>query len=136
MPVNTIQSIILFYVNKDINAPCWQWIGATTHRGYSKITINYKTYLAHRVIYEHFKGPILEGLQIDHVCKNKLCVNPEHLETVTPTENVRRYTTTITHCKEGHSLSGDNLYMTPDGRRNCKACRREAVRRCMGYHFA
>ena len=136
MPKNTVRDILLFYVDKQSQLPCWIWIGAITHNGYPKATFNYETCLVHQVIYKHFKGPIPEGLEIDHVCRNKLCVNPEHLEAITHKENVARYAATITHCKKGHPLSGDNLYLTPDERRNCKTCRREAVKRCLERKFA
>ncbi len=73
-----------FEVNED---GCWEWLHAIQVRGYGVL----RGRLAHRVIYEAVRGPIPEGLQIDHLCENKRCVNPWHLEAVTLQENLRRY---------------------------------------------
>ena len=81
---------------------------------------------AHRVAYEIIKGKIPDGLDLDHLCRNKVCVNPDHLEAVTRRENLMRGNTIIakevkqTHCKRGHPLSGNNLYFY--GFRRCKKC--------------
>lgn len=123
MKMNTIDNVMSNVDKLD----CWLWRGATTKRGYGKVTVNYKTVAVHRFVYESLVGSIPSGLQIDHICGNKLCVNPHHLEAVSQRENIRRYTSTIIKCNRGHDLCGDNLYITPDGRRNCKACRRESV---------
>lgn len=69
---------------------CWFWLGTTNEDGYGFIRLDGKTLAAHRVYYEHYVGPIPEGLEIDHLCKNRSCVRPEHLEPVTHLENIRR----------------------------------------------
>ncbi len=127
-PSNTAYAL-MDYVYEDELTNCWVWIGAVAQNGYSKVTVNYRTTSAHRFIYEQLVGIIPEGLQIDHKCRNKLCVNPEHLEAVTCKVNMERRSVLITECKYGHPLSGDNLYICPQGKRGCKTCRREAVRR-------
>lgn len=125
--VNEIEDVLL----KAPEQPngCWEWKGATTNTGYGKVTVNYKTWLAHRYVYEYVNGEIPKHLELDHLCCNKLCINPEHLEAVTQKENMRRRYANQTHCKHGHPLSGDNLYIDPRNKRGCKTCRRLAVRR-------
>ena len=91
--------------------------------------------MAHRVSYEMAKGKIPDGLQLDHLCRMTLCVNPSHLEPVTPKENIRRGETaevarltqlSKTHCPQGHPYSGENLYLKPNGRRECRQCVRDS----------
>lgn len=108
---------------------CWLWTAAKDPKGYGRINVGGYTMLTHRLAYELVVGQIPEGLQLDHLCRNPGCVNPAHLEPVTNYENSMRgeslnaQNARKEHCKRGHSLSGDNLYITPTGGRNCKACR-------------
>ena len=111
---------------------CWLWIGAKNSRGYG----NFRSRSAHVEAFELEVGPIPEGLTIDHLCSNRVCVKPSHLEPVTLRENIRRHTAKTTHCIRGHPLSGDNIRLArrPDGmRRRCRKCaaelHREAKRR-------
>lgn len=76
------------YVDK--TESCWNWTGALTTAGYGSLTKNYQRMYAHRWSYEQHVGPIPEGLALDHLCRNRSCVNPDHLEPVTIGENVRR----------------------------------------------
>jgi hypothetical protein len=105
---------------------CWIWQGGTA-RGYPVVwdKVKKKTVRAHRWYYEQTKGPIPEGLHIDHLCFVPLCVNPDHLEAVTQAENNRRMGERITHCKRGHELTPDNVYYreTGNGRRTCRTCK-------------
>lgn len=71
-------------------AGCWEWKGYINHNGYGKVVVNDTTRRAHRVSYEHFVGPLTPGLTLDHLCRNRRCVNPTHLEEVTLLENNRR----------------------------------------------
>jgi hypothetical protein len=111
---------------------CWIWWGRCTEDGYGMFGTPYKR--AHRVAYEIFKGAIPDGLQIDHLCRVRRCVNPEHLEAVTSKENTLRGETITglnaqkTHCPQGHPLEGDNLYLY-NGKRSCKECRRNHTRK-------
>lgn len=114
-----------------IDDGCWLWTGATNGRGYGRIGSeggrSGRMIYAHRVMYELFVGPIPEGLELDHLCRNPSCIRPDHLEPVTHLENVRRgksgeYLRERTHCSEGHPFEGDNLAPVSWGRR-CRACR-------------
>lgn len=107
---------------------CIEFIGATNGRGYGQVRINGKTVYAHRLAYESEVGPIPEGLTLDHLCRNSLCVNVDHLEAVTQRVNVLRGESLIakyarrTHCSQGHEYAGDNLYIHPTGARVCRTC--------------
>lgn len=108
---------------------CWQWHGAKVGRGYGVMGMPSGSRLAHRISYEHFIGSIPEGRTIDHLCRNKACVNPAHLEPVTNRENnLRGYSRSAqharkTHCPAGHEYTFDNTYMHR-GARHCKTCHR------------
>src|SRR5690606_27089460 len=75
------------------------------------------------------QGPIPAGLVIDHLCGNTSCCNPEHLEAVTNAENMRRRAKRSATCASGHPWTPENTYIRPNGRRDCRACKREASRR-------
>lgn len=106
----------------------WLWVGALSG-GYGVYKHDGKIQGAHRVAYQLTKGAIPDGHQIDHLCRVPSCVNPDHLEAVTPHENAARspYTSAgKTHCKNGHELSGDNLYINKiTGARRCRTCKRK-----------
>lgn len=117
--------------NTDRSGECWLWLKSKYLSGYGVIAINSRATPAHRVSYQEFIGPIPEGLQLDHLCRVRHCVNPEHLEPVTQRENILRAPYTAidlqrekTHCPQGHSYIGENLYIAPKtGGRGCRVCR-------------
>lgn len=137
------QEEILARVSMEPMSGCWLWTGYIAKQGYGRMSIKEmepRARWAHRVSYESFKGAIPEGLQLDHLCRNKTCVNPDHLEAVTPrinclrgnsksAQHARSYT-----CIRGHLLEGDNLYNTTRKHRRCKQCHwiRVSIRRSKG----
>lgn len=111
------------YIVEDSNG-CWLWQG-WTRRGYGATSDSGRKVSAHRASYEFFVGPIPEGLHLDHLCRVTQCVNPAHLEPVTPAENVRRspfYTGARTACPYGHPYDAENTIVRPAGRW-CRRCR-------------
>lgn len=113
---------------------CLEWLGATTGSGYAQIKLGpdegKRLVYVHRWSYEHHIGPIPEGLEVDHLCRNTICVLPDHLEAVTPSVNFWRSANAAavnarkTHCIRGHPLAGANLEASPEGWRRCRECRR------------
>jgi hypothetical protein len=126
------------------NSGCWLWTGTLNHGGYGKLWIRdggrptgWRSTSAHRYSYERFIGPIPDGLELDHQCRVRCCVNPNHLEPVTHAENVRRGISgevnggrmrARTHCIVGHEFAPPNLKIDKYGRRICLECRRRRDR--------
>jgi len=132
--VNKKSFQVRFWDKIKITDSCWEWKGRTEY-GYGRIDIDGKQVRVHRLSYELFCNDIPDKLVIDHLCRNRACVNPEHLEVVTNKENILRgmgasaINSRKTHCPKKHPLSGENLYIdSSTGGRRCLICKREKAR--------
>lgn len=107
---------------------CWLWTAAVNSKGYPCFGVKGRSQLAHRLAYQMLVGPIPVGLEMDHLCRTPRCVNPDHLEPVTPAENTRRAlaVNNPTHCPRGHAYTADNTYVKhrSNGQinRTCRTC--------------
>ena len=143
------QVVAAFWSKVEKTPTCWLWRGSKNENGYGQVWRGFMEKkrtmeAAHRLAYRILIGEIPKGLEIDHLCKVRLCVNPEHLEPVTHRENLRRGDTLSgvnsrkTHCKNGHMLSRDNLLGSERYRKHkgrcCKTCHR--IRQNARYHAA
>lgn len=117
-----------FYAYTEATKSCWWWRGPTNRAGYGYLMHNYTQSYAHRWAWEHFVGAIPEGMTIDHLCTNKLCVNPEHMEVVSGATNASRRHGNRVFCPKGHSMA--DAYVRPDGDgRQCRSCIRERTKK-------
>lgn len=146
-PLAPVDPDALFWGKVDKSGPdgCWIWTGQRKPAGYGVFSRNASGHhFAHRHAYELMVGPIPEGLEVDHLCRVTSCVNPDHLEPVTPAENRRRAAvhrkgetrnfygrkarTLLPACRKGHPFDEANTAYYPDGKRRCRACHRERER--------
>lgn len=124
-----------FWSNVDAGGVCWEWTGSLTPKGYGTFMAKgRKAYRAHRYAWIILVGEIPQAMTIDHICKNKRCVNPDHFELVTAEENTRRggsasaLNARKTHCKRGHEFTPENTYVQYN--------KGKAGRRCRECHLA
>lgn len=119
-------------------ADCWEWTGPVSPSGYGVFSFRregrHTSTSAHRAVYAALIGPVPDGLQLDHLCENKVCCNPSHLNPTTQLANILRsngagaLNARKTHCYLGHPLEGDNLLVSA-GRRFCRTCKRATDQR-------
>jgi hypothetical protein len=124
-----------FWSKVTFTESCWLWTSSIDRGGYGQFDLGNKSTIAHRWAYEFCVGDIPEGLDLDHLCRVRHCVNPDHLEPVTRSENMRRSPIAIsginarkTHCKRGHEFTPENTYRDSRGRK-CRECVLAASRR-------
>lgn len=119
-----------FWDHVDADGDCWTWMAGLHGSGYGLHTVAGRTVLAHRWAWEQLVGPIPSGMTIDHLCRNRRCVNPDHLELVSRAVNTLRghgpsaMNARMTSCLRGHPFDAANTHIRPDGRRRCRACER------------
>jgi hypothetical protein len=122
-----------FLRHVDKTRTCWLWTGHCDPCGYGVFQDGDRKIGAHRWSHMAFSGPIPDDMEIDHLCRERSCVNPDHLEVVTHAENIRRAApATKGRCVNGHEYTPENTYIRPgkaEGRRDCRACIRERVKR-------
>lgn len=117
-----------FWAALDATGECWLWTRAVATNGYARFSVGQTRTAAHRVAYEHYVGRVPDGMQLDHLCRMRRCVNPLHLEPVSSRENLLRAERTLaainrakTECRNGHELVGDNIKHKA-GARACRTC--------------
>ena len=121
-------------IDRDPETGCWFWLGSLSPKGYGRVSVQYQAYMAHRYVYERYRGKVPEGMELDHLCRVRDCVNPDHLEAVTHQENVARGNAgktnrEKTHCNHGHPFDEQNTGYHKNNRgRYCRECRRQRAR--------
>ena len=120
---------------------CWPWLASLNTGGYGQFMLDGRPQRAHRLAYEELRAEIPAGLQLDHLCRNRRCVNPWHLEPVTNAVNTARGMLPLingerqrskTHCANGHPYNADNTRLDPKWHRRCRAC--ERAQSLAGYY--
>lgn len=124
--VNTIDDI---FAKIKIIEKCWEWTGTLNPGGYGSIMYKSHSQGIHRHVYAILNGPIPERMEIDHLCRNRKCCNPNHLELVTKSKNLQRgkhsnQHKNKTHCVNNHEFTPENTYMRKHGGRSCRTCKK------------
>ena len=133
LPERFWSKVITSDIHSYNGTPCLEWIAFIHPNGYGRFGLNGKLKQAHRLSYEETKGKIPDGLVLNHLCRNRKCVNPDHLEVVTKKENILKGLTGFvaglrqrikTHCPQNHEYIPENTYINSKGKRICRTCNR------------
>lgn len=133
--MNPLPAAFLDRVYQEPEPGCWRWLGPLDRDGYGHVSSKGRMVPAHHYAYEHALGPYPDGLCSDHLCRNRDCVNPAHIEPVTRRVNTLRGTSPPainarkTHCPAGHPYDDDHTYRDARGTRHCRPCNSAAVAR-------
>lgn len=118
-----------FWEKVAVVGECWEWTASKKPSGYGEFKVDGRLVRAHRFAYEDMVAEIPAGLFLDHLCRNRACVRPEHLEPVTALVNVRRAIPFMSGhkntCPQGHAYSPENTYVRRQGWRECRTCKRD-----------
>lgn len=134
-PSMKVESMERFWQKVEKTERCWLWRGAVDNNGYGRFRLNGKTVYAHRLAYKLSVHSIETDMTLDHLCRNRQCVNPDHLEQVTNKENILRgqapsaKAARRTTCLNGHVYDDANTYWRKNGQRVCRVCHRDEMRR-------
>ena len=113
----------------DATGDCWEWVGPLHGGGYGHKYYRGRFWSTHRLVWSALVGPIPDNMDIDHLCRNRQCCNPDHLEVVTRSTNllrgIRNGYQKKTHCPHGHEYSNENTFVNVRGSRECRTCRRQ-----------
>ncbi len=109
--------------DRGYKTPCWIWLWCKDVNGYGRVRVDGAARLAHRATYILLRGDVPANLELDHLCRQPACINPDHLEPVTHLENMRRgEEANRTHCPQGHTYDETNTYVRKDESRQCRSC--------------
>jgi len=128
-----MKDIERFWEKVEKTNSCWNWTASKFKNGYGQFRLGGTMVLAHRFSYELSIEKITKGLEIDHLCRNRKCVNPEHLELVNHHMNllrgntIARFNAEKTHCPQGHAYTKENIYVESNGSRHCRTCRKPVL---------
>lgn len=124
-----VVSRFLAKIKEDPDTGCWNWTGFRDPKGYGRFQYGTRdARLAYNVSYPLFISHVSDELELDHLCRNTSCVNPWHLEPVTPAVNQARKAEARTHCPQGHPYNDENTYTSPSGAKVCRTCRKRTQR--------
>ena len=132
----TVKERLLFYSYVDRDTGCWEWTSTKNQKGYPRMKIDKVMCGAHRVSYEMFTGPLIDELEMDHICENRGCINPAHIQQISHGDNIRNGARwrhkKDNHCIHGHKYTEENTQIRADGRKRCATCRRSQARERTG----